>query len=85
MNSYIIEIHGEIKGDCEIVTKYEEPKTKNNLRVFNKLRDEIEQEKVGYPPSAAEYKTINKVLQIIDKYKTVMEETWIINFFTYYW
>lgn len=37
--------------------------------VLDKIRSEIEEERKGYPPSADEYKTINKVLQIIDKYK----------------
>lgn len=42
--------------------------------VFDKIRAEIEEERKGYPPSADEYKTINKVLQILDKYKSESEE-----------
>ena len=37
--------------------------------VLDKIRAEIEAEKLGYPPSAGYYKAIIKVLQIIDKYK----------------
>lgn len=37
--------------------------------VLDKIRAEVEEERKGYPPSADEYKTINKVLQIIDKYR----------------
>lgn len=35
---------------------------------FDKMRAEIEQERVGYPPSADYYKAIMKCLRIIDKY-----------------
>ena len=45
--------------------KPQEPKTD----VLDKIRAEIEQERVGYPPSAGYYKAIIKCLQIIDKYK----------------
>lgn len=43
------------------------------LDVLDKIRAEIEEERKGYPPSADEYKTINKVLQILDKYKSESE------------
>ena len=36
--------------------------------ILDKIRTEIEEEQKGYPPSADEYKTFNKVLQIIDKH-----------------
>ena len=42
--------------------------------VLDKIRAEIAEERVGYPPSADEYKTINKVLQIIDKYKAESDD-----------
>lgn len=42
--------------------------------VLNKIRAEIEQERVGYPPSAGYYKANIKCLQIIDKYRTESEE-----------
>lgn len=37
--------------------------------VLDKIRERIELEKLGYPPSAGYYKAIMKCLQIIDKYK----------------
>ena len=36
--------------------------------VLSEIRAEIRQEQEGYPPSADEYKTIAKVLRIIDKH-----------------
>lgn len=42
--------------------------------VLDKIRAEIKEERRGYPPSADEYKTINKVLQIFDKYKAESED-----------
>jgi hypothetical protein len=33
MSLYIVDIHGELEGDYEIIRKYEEPTTKNNLGV----------------------------------------------------
>lgn len=41
--------------------------------VLDKIRERIELEKLGYPPSAGYYKAIMKVLQIIDKYKAESE------------
>lgn len=41
--------------------------------VLDKLRAEIEQERIGYPPSADYYKAIMKCLQILDKYRTERE------------
>ena len=37
--------------------------------VLDKIRERVELEKLGYPPSAGYYRAIMKVLQIIDKYK----------------
>ena len=42
--------------------------------ILDKIRAEIEQERIGYPPSADYYKAIMKCLQIIDKYKEVDRE-----------
>ena len=42
--------------------------------VLDKARTEIEQERVGYPPSADYYKAITKCLQIIDKAESEVEE-----------
>lgn len=36
--------------------------------VLREIREEIRQEQEGYPPSTDEYKTIAKVLRIIDKH-----------------
>ena len=36
---------------------------------LDKIRERVELEKLGYPPSAEYYKAIMKVLQIIDKYQ----------------
>lgn len=42
--------------------------------VIDKIRERVELEKLGYPPSAGYYKAIMKVLQIIDKYKESEEQ-----------
>ena len=42
--------------------------------ILDKIRERIELEKLGYPPSAGYYKAIVKVLQIIDKYKAERED-----------
>lgn len=34
MGLYIVNIHGDIEGDYEIIKKYEEPKTNKELRFF---------------------------------------------------
>lgn len=41
--------------------------------VLDKIRERVELEKKGWPPSAGYYKAIIKVLQIIDEYKTEEE------------
>ena len=41
---------------------------------IEKIKAEIIEERKGYPPIADEYKAINKVLQIIDKYKAESED-----------
>lgn len=42
---------------------------------LDKIRERIELEKLGYPPSAGYCKAIIKCLQIIDKYKAEKEES----------
>ena len=37
--------------------------------ILDKIRERIELEKLGYPPSAGYYKAIMKCLKIIDKYR----------------
>ena len=49
--------------DCDRLCK-----ALDNENVLEKIRVEIEQERVGYPPSADYYKAIMKCLQIIDRY-----------------
>ena len=41
--------------------------------ILDKIRERVELEKLGYPPSAGYYKAIMKVLEIIDKYKAETE------------
>ena len=43
------------------------------IDVLDKIREQIELEKLGYPPSAGYYRAIIKVLQIIDKYRAESE------------
>lgn len=38
MSKWVVDIHGDIEGDYEIIKKYEEPKTD----VLDKIRGEIE-------------------------------------------
>lgn len=42
--------------------------------VLRDIKEEMDKERVGYPPSAGYYKAITKCLQIIDKYKAKKEE-----------
>ena len=59
---------GEIIENLEAISKALEQEP-----VLDKIRERIELEKLGYPPSAGYYKAIMKVLQIIDKYKAESE------------
>ena len=43
--------------------------------ILDKIRERVELEKLGYPPSAGYYKAIMKVLQIIDKYREPQSES----------
>ena len=69
MSLYIVDIHGEIEGDYEIVRKYKEQES-----ILDKVRAEIadlddtEYDYEGY------YKAVTDALQIIDKYKAESEE-----------
>ena len=38
------------------------------IEVLQEIRQEIEQEKDGYPPSADEYMAINRVIKIVDNH-----------------
>lgn len=46
---------------------------RDGIAALDKLRERIELEKLGYPPSAGYYKAIMKVLDIIDKYRAESE------------
>lgn len=46
----------------------------SSIEILGDIKAEIEQERVGYPPSAGYYKAITKCLQIIDKYMKGSEE-----------
>lgn len=41
---------------------------------LEKIKERIELEKLGYPPSAGYYRAIMKCLQIIDKYRAESED-----------
>ena len=53
--------------------EYDRGYEKGKTDVLDKIRERIELEKLGYPPSAGYYKAIMKCLQIIDKYKAESE------------
>jgi hypothetical protein len=59
---------------CINILKELPPVTPIQEPILDKIRTEIEAEKLGYPPSAGYYKAIIKVLQIIDKYKKESKE-----------
>lgn len=50
------------------------PQQRTGAEVLDKIRERVELEKLGYPPSAGYYRAIMKVLQIIDKYKAESED-----------
>ena len=59
----------EWEHDHEILKAYSDGAS----AVLDMIRERVELEKLGYPPSAGYYKAIMKVLQIIDKYKAKSE------------
>ena len=56
----------QVMDDCYSLTP-QEP-------ILDKLRERVELEKLGYPPSAGYYRAIMKVLEIIDEYKAGSED-----------
>ena len=54
MSLYIVDIHGELEGDYEIIKKYEEP-TKNDLAV-----DCIDRNSIKYYPGTGGYMYASK-------------------------
>ena len=75
----VIEISDETYDEIMFDAKYTPRNLSHYERIIakgtplDKIRERIELEKLGYPPSAGYYKAIVKVLQIIDKYKTESE------------
>ena len=74
MSKYIVDIHGDIEGDYEIIKKYEEPKTD----VLDKIRAEINDIAFDWQEIDGEHESfkvvdLNDVLNIIDKYKAESE------------
>lgn len=89
MSKYIVDIHGDIEGDYEIIKKYEEPKTD----VLDKIRAEIEDTlyvdslifgelidfrngKISADDVIEEFNRVTRleVLKVIDKCKAESEE-----------
>ena len=72
MSKWVVDIHGDIEGDYEIIKKYEEPETD----VLNKLRVEIEEMTPTYHNldwSITDLVSLSDVLKLIDKYRTESE------------
>ncbi len=72
MSKYIVDIHGEIEGDYEIIGKYQEPKTD----VLDKIKAEIESLSNANPSYWHTCDVVERedVLDIIDKYRAESEE-----------
>ncbi len=66
MSKYIVDIHGDIEGDYEIVRKYEEQEP-----IIDKIRAEINKLTVYYTTKDKGINLIsqNAVNRILDKYK----------------
>jgi hypothetical protein len=75
MSKWVVDIHGDIEGDYEIIKKYEEPKTD----VLDKIRAEIIENSIEdyeYHGCGTDELIIetSQVLKIIDKYKAESED-----------
>jgi hypothetical protein len=71
MSKWVVDIHGDIEGDYEIIKKYEEPKTD----VLDKIRAEIEEHaKINQNLNTDRARALCWCLDIIDKYKAESEE-----------
>lgn len=77
LDSIADEIRAKSKDDfialCADESSSEKPSKWISADVLDKIRERVELEKLGYPPSAGYYRAIMKVLQIIDKYKAESE------------
>ena len=70
MSKWVVDIHGDIEGDYDIIKKYDESKTD----LLNKIRAEIEElsdDKYWYSDGMIDR---DEVLEILDKYKSESEE-----------
>ena len=70
MSLYIVDIHGELEGDYEIIKKYEEPTTKNDLGVDRE--DAVERlnalkQLIGYDKDSEIVKATQKSLDMAIK------------------
>lgn len=71
MSKWVVDIHGEIEGDYELIKKYEEPKTD----VLDKIRAEIEEHaKINQNLNTDRARALCWCLDIIDKYKAESEK-----------
>lgn len=61
-------VNGYIQGVENTAREFKSELDQQNS-ILDKIRTEIELEKLGYPPSAGYYKAIMKCLQVIDKYR----------------
>ena len=65
MSLYIVDIHGDIEGDYELIKKYEEPK----INVLDEIRAEIADLDDADYDYEGYYKAVTDALKIIDKYR----------------
>jgi hypothetical protein len=70
LSKWVVDIHRDIEGDCEIIKKYEEPKAD----VLDKIRAEIMAIGNWNTKSELPNGDLEKVLDIIDKYKAESED-----------
>lgn len=71
MSKWVVDIHGDIEGDYEIIKKYEEP----NINVLDKITAEIEEHvKIVQNTNVERARALCWCLMIIDKYKPESEE-----------
>lgn len=69
LSEQIDKFANETRDTVDIICRIAKRQGKEEaLEVIEDIKAEIEEERDCYPPSADEYKTINKVLQIIDKH-----------------
>ena len=67
MSKWVVDIHGDIEGDYDIIKKYDESKAESVL-------DEIEKEINSPNRGTCDYFIVDRIEEIIDKYKAESEE-----------